>query len=303
MGIRRNSTAIVVIALAIGVLAPSIVHAQLFPNLPIKRKRIDCAQEDPIYGMIRQKQFGSYPTCWRRAKTVWRCPNPEAPDWEAELEERPLDTGEDDLFGDEGQGGGPGLQDPGPLQDLGDPFETPAGEDPLQLPGQERSPFELDDPFGDDLFGDQTAVDPQLPASDLSTSPASINQPIRSHANAPTFGVGTDSAGSELPEAPIMPSVTDDLTVVNPIPAIGPGPGEFVAAPAPGPRGEMMNIAGPAQVNPMVPEITIAPMVEDHPQLLPPQNQPVMFPDDPYPVRKQRNGFLSRVLFGRGLRR
>ena len=127
-------------ALLAALLAPGIAEAQLFPNLPTrKRERADCSQELPVYGVYRQKFYGYYPTCWRQFPDGWGCPSPESPNWQAELARQPLDIPEEgDLGGLDDFGGGLG----GP-----DPFGAFDDEELPGLPGA-RSPFELDEPPG-----------------------------------------------------------------------------------------------------------------------------------------------------------
>jgi hypothetical protein len=80
------------------VVLPELVSAQansLFPDIYIKRKRECCAHEDPRYAMFREQYFGYFPTCWRRFPPGWKCPSPDAPDWEAALRELPLEMPQD----------------------------------------------------------------------------------------------------------------------------------------------------------------------------------------------------------------
>src|SRR4051812_1774071 len=76
-----RASALLFVAVVLG--APSLASAQLFPNLPIRRERTPCANENPQYKMIRQEYWGYYPTCWRRFPPGWGCPSAEAPNWEA----------------------------------------------------------------------------------------------------------------------------------------------------------------------------------------------------------------------------
>jgi hypothetical protein len=85
-----RSTALTLV-LVVGL--PALVEAQLFPNMWIKRKRDDCANEPPFYGHVRQNYFGYYPTCWRKFPDGWGCPgtNDELPDAAKEFAKRPRD--------------------------------------------------------------------------------------------------------------------------------------------------------------------------------------------------------------------
>ena len=70
--------------------APAFVQAQteLFPLAPIKRERVPCPMEDPVYGLYRHQYFGYYPTCWRAFPPGWGCPSPEAPNPALEFQRR-----------------------------------------------------------------------------------------------------------------------------------------------------------------------------------------------------------------------
>lgn len=122
-------------ALFVVMLVPSVAEAQLFPNLPTrKRVKPECADELPVYGMYRNKYYGYYPTCWRQFPPGWGCPSTEAPDWQAELKKRAVDIPDNDF---------PGLDDFGesPLRGMG-------LDDLLPDRPRQRSPFELDEPQG-----------------------------------------------------------------------------------------------------------------------------------------------------------
>ncbi len=131
-------SSLAVLALLLGL--PGLAQAQLFPNLPIRRQRVDCAHENPAYPMIRQQYWGYYPTCWRRFPPGWGCPSAEAPNWAASLEKQPLpkpeNTGPDNEE-DEMGGPQPGANPPG-----GRPGAGNVRPDALPpLPG-DTSPFE-----------------------------------------------------------------------------------------------------------------------------------------------------------------
>lgn len=86
---RSRPTALLALTMVLG--APALASAQLFPNLPIRRERTPCSNENPQFRQIRQDYWGYYPTCWRRFPPGWGCPSPEAPNWEEEKRKRPLD--------------------------------------------------------------------------------------------------------------------------------------------------------------------------------------------------------------------
>jgi len=128
--------------------APMLAEAQqggLFPLAPIRRERVPCEMENPIYGLYRNEYFGYHPTCWRRFPSGWGCPSPEAPNAAASFKERPRDPASLP----------PPLGDEDPGMDLGDPLDSDGGEgmrpDENQLPdlpavpeGGARSPFPTD---------------------------------------------------------------------------------------------------------------------------------------------------------------
>src|SRR5262249_47506265 len=62
----------------------------LFPLAPIRRERVPCANEDPIYKLYKQQYFGYHYTCWRPFPAGWGCPSKEAPDREKSFREQPL---------------------------------------------------------------------------------------------------------------------------------------------------------------------------------------------------------------------
>ena len=78
------------LALAVVLGTPALASAQLFPNLPLRRERTACANENPQYKMIRQEYWGYYPTCWRKFPDGWGCPSPYAPNWERDKGKFPL---------------------------------------------------------------------------------------------------------------------------------------------------------------------------------------------------------------------
>lgn len=115
----------------------------LFPLAPIRRQRVPCNHEDPVYGLYREQYFGYHPTMWRRFPDGWGAPSPEAPDRARSFAEIPLQPPEDldmgydpnDEFGEPepGMGGQPG----GARPDLPTPPEE-----------GDHSPFEFDRPNG-----------------------------------------------------------------------------------------------------------------------------------------------------------
>src|SRR6478672_6376740 len=82
-------------ALALILSAPALVQAQqsgLMPLRNIKRERVPCPLEDPVYGLYRHEFFGYHPTCWRRFPAGWGCPSPDAPNAAQSFKEIPRDS-------------------------------------------------------------------------------------------------------------------------------------------------------------------------------------------------------------------
>jgi hypothetical protein len=135
---RIRGRLLVLAALLMVVSWPDLARAQqtgLFPNLPIKRQRVPCDQEDPIYKVYKNKYFGYHPTCWRQFPSGWGCPSPDGPNREESFKKYPFGgpVGGDNRppgEGQEGTEGQPGVTMP----------TKPA------LPGATRSPFETNDP-------------------------------------------------------------------------------------------------------------------------------------------------------------
>jgi hypothetical protein len=154
--------------LTLVVSLPELARAQqsgLFPNAPIRRQRVPCDQEDPIYKVYKHQYYGYHPTCWRPFPKGWGCPSPEAPNREKSFKELPLQTGEPEpgmMPEEETPPTQPGVTRPAvpPLPPAGrSPFEdtpdatkpeTPPGAAPRRgqapLPTPPGDPFELDKP-------------------------------------------------------------------------------------------------------------------------------------------------------------
>ena len=88
---RSRGRGLVLAVLTLIMSVPELARAQqsgLFPLAPIKRQRVPCDQEDPVYKIYKEKYFGYHPTCWRPFPTGWGCPSPEKPDVEKAFRER-----------------------------------------------------------------------------------------------------------------------------------------------------------------------------------------------------------------------
>ncbi|MFO0953560.1 MAG: hypothetical protein U0835_20885 [Isosphaeraceae bacterium] len=167
-------------ALALTLGAPGLASAQqggLFPNAGIRRERVPCENEDPIYRLYRHEYFGYHPTCWRRFPDGWGCPSPEAPNAAAEFQKLPRDKppelGPDDM----GPGPGPGPDDgDNPNPQPGGGGRGPARPAPNALPplpSGDRNPFDLDSRPSTPPAGNPPAGDglPSLPGPGGDTPP------------------------------------------------------------------------------------------------------------------------------------
>ena len=142
-------------AFALVLAAPLLASAQqtgLFPLAPIRRERVPCPMEDPVYGLYRSQYYGYFPTCWRRFPPGWGCPSPEAPNPAQSFAEIKRDELPPVEEAPPEEGGGPeGPPRPAPGGEL-EPLpggRGPAMPSPDQLPpvpGGNRSPFELEKP-------------------------------------------------------------------------------------------------------------------------------------------------------------
>jgi hypothetical protein len=196
-------------ALALVVMAPSAAQAQhtgLFPLAPIKRERVPCPMEDPLYRTYRHEYYGYHPTSWRRFPNGWGVASPEAPDEKKAFGERKRDPFPD-FNRPEGEG------PVGPDDNM--PPRQPGGDRgmPPQLP-QGRSPFDLENP--------KPPADPAgvPPANDPGTPPAPAPAP-RAEASEPGTLLTPPSTGNGNNAAPPALAVPDP-TAAN---APNPGPG------------------------------------------------------------------------------
>jgi hypothetical protein len=106
----------------------------LFPLHPIRRQRVPCPEEDPVYKLNRTQYFGYHPTVWRRFPEGWGFRSPEAANREKEFKELPIKPPEP---APPEEGDERGMEAP---PDRGRPaIPNPPAEN-------ERSPFEMDRP-------------------------------------------------------------------------------------------------------------------------------------------------------------
>lgn len=174
------------LAVAASVVLSESAQAQqtgLFPLHPIKRQRVPCSQEDPVYRIYKDQYFGYHPTLWRRFPSGWGAPSPEAPDAKASFQQIPLQPPE--WYGEDEEPGVPGAEGAPNQPDAGKPnLPTPPNED-------ERSPFEMDPRAGAGAApGLETPsrtepsprTEPAVPEDDPNRSPFDVPGP---RANAP----------------------------------------------------------------------------------------------------------------------
>jgi hypothetical protein len=191
-------------ALGLIVSAPALVNAQqsgLFPFATIRRERVPCPAEDPVYRTYRQVYFGYHPTCWRQFPAGWGCPSPEAPNTAEALKTNPIDV--KSLLGAGPAPDGAGALPPGTDEEMMPPPgnvpavkpTTPKPSSLPPVPSEERSPFDLD-----------TKPKPNAPAS----VPTPLPTP------APGAAAGSKPAAADPgPELPALPSVSASVDGPN----------------------------------------------------------------------------------------
>ena len=220
-------------AFALVLAAPLLASAQqtgLFPLAPIRRERVPCPMEDPVYGLYRSQYYGYFPTCWRRFPPGWGCPSPEAPNPAQSFAEIKRDELPPVEEAPPEEGGGPeGPPRPAPGGEL-EPLpggRGPAMPSPDQLPpvpGGNRSPFELEKP--------RPAPGPSNP-NGAAAAPAEPG-------TAPSLNPPGDR--DELPSRP--ESGTAARLAPAPTPALAPTPPPTIPSPsvptAPAERGDVL---------------------------------------------------------------
>jgi hypothetical protein len=135
---RMRGPALGLAALALVVSLPELARAQpggLFPNAPIRRQRVPCDQEDPVYKTYKYKYFGYHPTCWRPFPDGWGCPSPEAPDRKKSFEKQPLVPREGEL-----PGAMPGAETPERPETRPTQPEVPRRIDPFEMQPEPGAP-------------------------------------------------------------------------------------------------------------------------------------------------------------------
>jgi hypothetical protein len=150
----------------------------LFPLHPIKRHRVPCPSEDPIYKLYRNQYYGYFPTQWRKFPEGWNLPNPEGPNTAQVLKASPIEETKPSTAAGEGEETEP-------------PAER-GGQRPLPQPPPEteRSPFEMDRPEG------AGAAAPGAGAAGRPSAPPRGTTPPAGAERSP-FEMPPDDAGTE----------------------------------------------------------------------------------------------------------
>ena len=131
---RKAGQALAVATVVLGL--SGLAQAQqsgLLPLHPIKRERVPCPEEDPIYKTYRSQYYGYFPTQWRPFPKGWSLPSPEGPNTKQVLKDNPIEAPKPPPGEEEGPEG-PAAPERGGQQ----PIPTP--------PPDDRSPFEMDRP-------------------------------------------------------------------------------------------------------------------------------------------------------------
>jgi hypothetical protein len=177
MNSRRRDQGLALAVLTVVLSLPHLAQAQqsgLFPLHPIKRQRVPCDQEDPLYKTYKQQYFGYYPTCWRTFPDGWGCPSREAPNKEEEFKKLPLLSG----------AGEPPTEEK-PMEPAG-PVRRPAVPN---APEGERSPFELDKPTDPFTTPPRPGTEPRQPRGN---SPPPTDSPPLSDNEVPDLSAPAD---------------------------------------------------------------------------------------------------------------
>jgi hypothetical protein len=246
---RSRGPKLVLGVLTLIVSLPELARAQqmgLFPLAPIRRQRVPCDQEDPIYKVYKHQYYGYHPTCWRTFPKGWGCPSPEAPDREKSFKELPLQAGEPlEPLPEEEMPGAPGPGAPRPAVPalpggVRSPFEegpetekpgaTPRGGQ-APLPTPPGDPFELDKPDKPATPPAGGEARPRAPGA-ASTSPE-LSRPTERPEPAQAARTSRNDAGSTEDVSPVLALPSINLPPVEdpgvpfgtepPPPAVNPG--------------------------------------------------------------------------------
>jgi hypothetical protein len=132
---RKHGLVLGVLTLLVGL--PGLAEAQvsgLFPLHPIKRQRVPCPEEDPVYRVYRSQYFGYHPTVWRRFPDGWGFHSPEAANPAKEFKDLPVVAPQ------------PPPPEEGDEREMEAPPERRQPRIPNPPAENERSPFEMDRP-------------------------------------------------------------------------------------------------------------------------------------------------------------
>ncbi len=198
---RRRGRGLALAVIAVSASLPQMAWAQqngLFPLHPIKRHRVPCDHEDPIYKINKYQYFGAFPTCWHRFPDGWGCPSADAPDREKSFKETPLGSREDGEL-EAPPEEGPGMENPPPPRPRPNlpavpggersPFDTPPAAPGAAAPGATTPPRTppATDPFASPDLGGGAA-----PRNNAPKPPAAANPP---GGDAPDPAPGSDQPG------------------------------------------------------------------------------------------------------------
>jgi len=188
---RMQGRGLALAVVAISASLPQMAWAQqsgLLPNSFIKRHRVPCDHEDPIYKISKYQYFGYHPTCWHRFPDGWGCPSADAPNREKSFAETPLgsrEEGEMEAPPDQG----PGMENPPPRTRP----NLPA------IPGGERSPFDTPPAAPGGTPPGATSPRRTPPATDPFESP-DLGGGAKPRNNAPSPPAATNPPGGNVPD-------------------------------------------------------------------------------------------------------
>ncbi len=240
---RRRGRGLALAVIALSASLPQMAWAQqsgLFPNCFIKRHRVPCDHEDPIYKINKYQYFGYHPTCWHRFPDGWGCPSADAPDREKSFKETPLGSREE---GDLEAPPEEGMENPPPRPrgnppaiPEASPFDTPPaapGGTPPATPTPRRS-APTTDPFASPDLGGGAAPRNNAPNPPAATNPPGGNilepapssgQPGQNHGPRAAQDVNSDRTASEETDGPLLalpninlPPLSDAGSVYEPPP-------------------------------------------------------------------------------------
>ena len=191
---RSRGCGLVLAVLTLVSSLPELARAQqtgLFPNMNVRRQRVPCDQEDPIYKVYKHQYYGYHPTCWRTFPSGWGCPSREAPNREQSFKEIPLQAGERL----------PSLDQP-ETDEMRPPPATNRPGMPA-LPGGARSPFEEEPgaPPAAPRGGQNPRQAPQRDPFELDNKPDAPAAPAPGQSRPPGAGAATNGPELSAPAA------------------------------------------------------------------------------------------------------